>query len=58
MSNRTEHVKLRAGVKGAKSGSGSRRLTNKQRFKLERYSFLDKYTKTRGEAVELGTVST
>ena len=55
--NRTDHGKLRARVKKAKSGLGQlRALTQRQIFKLNRYSFLDQYQKPRNETETLGQV--
>lgn len=55
-SNRTEHGKLMNPKLSTKSGQGQKRLTEKQRFKLERYRFLDLHIKPRTEYEEMGKV--
>lgn len=54
-SNRSEHNRLKTSMKG-KSGDGAKILTPKQRFKLERWSFLDQYKKPKIKTCSLGKV--
>lgn len=57
VSNRTEHTKLRKKVQHAKSGQKAfPRMTARQKFKLERYSFLDPFSKKVEEEIRQGDV--
>ena len=55
-SNRTEHGRLRKKLH-QKSGQGAQRLTLRQQFKLDRWSFLDAYQKPKSSQEQLGQVS-
>jgi len=54
---RTDYGKLKRELKEGKSGSGAKKLTPLQKWKVKRYSFLDAYIKVRASEDQLGKVS-